>query len=215
MITIWGRKTSVNVQKIMWLIGEIELEHERKDVGGAFGGLDTIEYGAMNPHRLVPTLQDGDTIVWESEAVLRYLGSCYATEFFPTDNAARAAVDQWMCWVQSTWAPAMTNVFVSHIRVPHQQRDPTVVAAQIDRLTALATMIDGLLETRDFLAGNSLSLADMSFGSFLYRYHTLEISRAQLPTLLSYYNRLCKRPAYAAHVQIDYEAMRVAGAERP
>jgi len=215
MLTLWGRKTSVNVQKPMWLIGELQLEHERKDVGGPFGGLDTPEYGAMNPHRLVPTLQDGDITVWESEAVLRYLSSQYGKQYFPDAIATHALIDQWMSWVQSTWSPAMTNAFISYVRVPSQERDASALAVQVDKLNALATLVDGLLETRDFLAGESLSVADMSFGSFLYRYYTLEITRPDCPALHSYYEKLCQRPAYVEHVHIDYDGMRVPGAERP
>jgi len=214
MLTVWGRKTSVNVQKAMWLIAELDLEYERKDVGGPFGGLDTADYVAMNPHQLVPTLQDGETTVWESEAILRYIASKYQQSLFPRDDAARAMIDQWMCWVQSTWSPAMTNVFVSHIRVPLQERSESIIAAQIATLTGVASLANSVLATRDFIAGNSLSVADISFGSFLYRYFTLEIARAELPALQSYYDKLCDRAAYKEHVHIDYEGMRVPGAER-
>ncbi len=215
MLIIWGRKTSVNVQKPMWLIGELGLAHERKDVGGAFGGLDTAEYRAMNPHQVVPTLQDGDLTVWESEAILRYLGSQYGQQFFPADPGSRSQIDQWMSWVQSSWSPAMTAVFVSHIRVARTDRDPAQVRAQIERLHALATLADGFLGQRAFLATDSLSLADMTFGAFLYRYYTLEIDRPDLPGLRRYYDVLCERPAYVEHVQVDYDPMRIPGAERP
>lgn len=215
MLTVWGRKTSVNVQKPMWLIGELGLAHERNDVGGAFGGLDTREYGAMNPHRLIPTLQDDKVTVWESEAVLRYLGSMYAEQYFPADIAARATVDQWMCWVQSTWAPTMTGVFATLVRVPQQHRVAAVYDAQLDKLNATATFVNNLLETRKFLAGPALSLADFAFGSFLFRYYSLEFSRNELPALRKYYDTLCERPAYVEHVQIDYDMLRVPGAERP
>lgn len=214
MLTVWGRRNSVNVQKPMWLIGELGLAHQRLDVGGPFGGLDTPQYIAMNPNQVIPTLQDGELTVWESEAVLRYLGSRYGEQFFPAEPAKRAGPDQWMSWVQSSWSPAMTNVFVSHVRVPRADRDPAVIAAQIARLHALATLADGFLAQRAFLAGDSLSLADFSFGAFLYRYFTLEIERPDLPALRQYYEVLSGRPAYVEHVHIDYDPMRVPGAER-
>jgi len=215
MLTLWGRKTSVNVQKPMWLIGELGLAVDRKDVGGAFGGLDTPEYGQMNPHRLVPTLVDGDVTVWESEAVLRYLGARYGEHFFGADPAARARVDQWMSWVQSSWSPAMTAVFVSHIRVAREDRNADTIAAQIAQLHKLATLADNILGGREYLAGGSLSLADFSFAAFLFRYHTLEIERPVLNALDVYYKRLCERPAYVEHVHVDYDGMRIPGAERP
>ncbi len=214
MLTVWGRRNSVNVQKPMWLIGELGLAHQRIDVGGPFGGLDTPQYIAMNPNQVIPTLQDGEVTVWESEAVLRYLGSRYGEQYFPADPALRAAPDQWMCWVQSSWSPAMTSVFVSHVRIPRVERDPAVISAQMTRLQALATMADGFLAQRAYLAGDTLSLADFSFGAFLYRYFTLEIDRPDLPALRQYYDGLSGRPAYVEHVHIDYDPMRVPGAER-
>lgn len=214
MLKIWGRKTSVNVQKTMWLIGDLGLEHDRIDVGGPFGGLDTPEYVAMNPHKLVPTLQDGDATVWESEAVLRYLGSKYAEQYFPADAAARATIDQWMSWVQSTWSPAMTNVFVTLIRVPRVERSASKFTTDVNKLLDTATLANSIIDKNGFLAGPELSLADFTFASFLYRYYTMEITRPDLAALQSYYDRLCERTAYVEHVHIDYEAMRVPGATR-
>ena len=216
MLTVWGRKTSVNVQKVMWLIGELDLTYERHDVGGAFGGLDTPEYDAMNPHRKIPTLQDGNLTTWESEAVLRYLGSTYGEQFFPAAIAERTAADQWMSWVQSTWSPAMTGVFISLIRVPTAARDQRLFSAQVDTLNTTAAFADNLLATRPYLAGAKLSLADIAFASFLYRYYSLEFDRGkpELPSLKQYYKNLCKRPAFVEHTHIDYDGLRVPGAER-
>lgn len=215
MLTVWGRKTSVNVQKPMWLIGELGLEVDRKDVGGAFGGTDTPEYGKLNPHRLIPTVCDGDVTVWESEAVLRYLGASYGEQYFGKDPAARSQVDQWMSWVQSTWSPAMTALFVSHVRVARQDRNPDTIAAQVAQLHKVATLADQILGERKFIATDALSLADFTFAAFLYRYHTLEIERPALANLSAYYARMCERPAYVEHVHIDYDGMRIPGAERP
>ncbi|MEZ5738269.1 MAG: glutathione binding-like protein [Burkholderiaceae bacterium] len=147
--------------------------------------------------------------------MLRYLGSKYGEHLFPAEPAARAVIDQWMSWVQSSWSPAMTAAFVSHIRVERADRDPKAVAAQVARVHALATLVDGILGERRHLATDALSLADFTFGAFLYRYYTLEIDRPDLPRLQAYYDALCARPAYVEHVQIDYDGMRIKGAERP
>lgn len=215
MQTLWGRKTSVNVQKPMWLMSELGLEVDRKDVGGNFGGLDAPEYVAMNPHQLIPTLQDGSVTVWESEAVLRYLASKYGEQFFPANAGDRAQVDQWMSWVQSTWAPAMTALFVTHVRTPKSDRNAATVAAQIAQVNRVAGVADSILGQRKFLAGDSLSIADFTFAAFLYRYFTLEIDRPELANLQAYYKTLCERAAYVEHVHINYDGMRAPGAERP
>lgn len=97
MLKIWGRNTSSNVQKAMWAVGEVGLEYERFDIGGAFGKNREPAYLAMNPNGLVPTLQDGDFILWESNAIVRYLAREYGAESLnpPTRERAPAPVSGW------------------------------------------------------------------------------------------------------------------------
>lgn len=103
MLKVWGRRSSFNVQKVMWLIGELGLEHQHIDAGGRSGGLDTSAFLAMNPHGRVPVIQDGDATVWESHAILRYLAARHgAGHFWSGDPAVRAVVDGWMDWSQTS-----------------------------------------------------------------------------------------------------------------
>ena len=131
MLRVWGRNNSINVQKVMWTVGELGLPHERIDVGGAFGGLDTAEYGALNPNRRIPTVEDEDVVVWESNACVRYLAARYgAGRLWPEDVRRRAAADMWMDWQVSTLMPDMTVVFWGLIRTPEAERDyPKIEAA--------------------------------------------------------------------------------------
>src|SRR5215475_7618112 len=96
MLTVWGRRSSFNVQKVMWLIGELALPHHHIDAGGQFGGLDDPAFLAMNPHGRVPVIRDGDAVVWESHNILRYLAARYGGgRFWSDDAAARARVEGW------------------------------------------------------------------------------------------------------------------------
>ena len=105
MLRIWGRTSSINVQKVMWAVGELGRAHERIDAGGAFGGLDSDEYGLRNPNRRVPTIDDDGVAMWESNACVRYLAARYdAGGLWPEDPAARARADMWMDWQQTTLA---------------------------------------------------------------------------------------------------------------
>jgi glutathione S-transferase len=92
---VWGRNTSSNVMKVLWALGELGLEFERIDVGGAFGKTDTPEYRAMNPTGLVPTLQEDDFTLWESNAIVRYLAEVHApgSTLWPSEAHARANID--------------------------------------------------------------------------------------------------------------------------
>src|SRR5262249_56026508 len=115
MVTVWGRTNSVNVQKVMWALAELQVAHRRIDAGMAFGVVDTPEYRKLNPNGLVPTLEDGDLVLWESNAIVRYLYAQYG----PSQSAAqRAAADKWMDWTTGRITPPLRVIFWGCIRTP-------------------------------------------------------------------------------------------------
>ena len=210
MITVWGRATSSNVQIVMWALAEIGLECTRIDVGGSFGGTDTPEYVRMNPNKLVPTIQDGDLTMWESAAIVRYLGARYADAgFWPADPVVRAGIDQWAEWSKTTFGPALlTGVFWPLVGVRAENRDAKAIVTAVTRLQGLAKIVDARLAQSPYLGGERLAFGDCIFGTLLYRYFTLDFDRADTPHLRAYYDRLCSRPAFAQHAMISYESMR-------
>jgi len=211
MITVWGRETSINVQMVVWALTEIGLDYERVDVGGKFGGTDTEEYRRMNPNRLVPVLQDGDVTLWESAAIVRYLGARYGDEgFWPADPGRRASLDKWAEWIKTTFGPAfLTGVFWPLIGVTPDRRDLAAIAAAEQRLKGLAAMLEErLAQSPACLGGDDVCFADIIVGSMFYRYFTLDFDRAATPHLRAYYDRLAARPAYAQRVMISYDGMR-------
>jgi len=205
-LTLWGRLSSCNVQKAVWLLEELQLPYERIDAGGDFGGLDDPEYRAMNPHGKVPTLKDGDTVVWESEAILRYLAARYgAPQFWSDDPAVRAAVDQWLAWTAASLYRDWIDLFWRRVRTPPQRQD----AAEIERLrgntAARYAFLDDELATRPYIAGDTFSIADIAAGMTLYRWYEMPIERPVLPALRAWYERLLERPAYRRGVCIPFD----------
>ena len=208
MLKIWGRRTSSNVQKVMWLLGELDLEHERIDVGGKFGGLDTPEYRRMNPHGRIPVLEDGDTIVWESHAVLRYLAATTGDpRFWPADAAARARSDQWIEWTQTQLQRSFMDVFWGFYRTPEADRDPAFVKDAIERTNNDFLLLDGQMEGRSYLLGDDLTLADIPVATTLYRYYEMDISRPSLSNVEAWYARLQERQAYRDHVMVPFDSL--------
>ncbi|MHA1189515.1 MAG: glutathione S-transferase family protein [Alphaproteobacteria bacterium] len=207
MLTIHGRKTSVNVQVVMWLVGELGLEHRRLDVAGAFGGTDTPEFLAMNPNGLVPVLEDGTVTLFEAQAILRYLASVHGGDtIWPADPVARAPIDQWMEWGKTMFYPlAIQKVFWSIVRTRAVDRDEAKHAADIVALGTVARLLDRQLSRGAFVTGPELTLADITIGGQLYRYFTLDFERPDLANLKGYYDQLCARPAYATHVMVPYD----------
>lgn len=207
MLRIWGRKNSINVQKVMWAVGELGLPHERIDAGGQFGGLDTDDFGAMNPNRRVPVIDDDGTVVWESHAIVRYLAQKYgAGSLAPGDLETRAQSDMWMDWTLADLQPAFIGgVFWNFYRTPEEQRNWKIIRQGLARTTILLRLLDRHLEGRTFVAGHTLTMGDMAAGAQLYRYFTLQIDRVPLPNVEALYERLCERPAYRTHVMIAYD----------
>jgi glutathione S-transferase len=147
MLTIWGRTTSGNVQKVMWAVGELGLVHERIDAGQKFGRLDTPEFGRLNPNRRIPTIEDGDVVLWESNVIVRYLAARYgAGKLWPEDPAVRGVADQWMDWQQTALSPDMRTVFWGLVRTPVEKRDGAAIAAAVQRLKELWAMLDAWLK---------------------------------------------------------------------
>lgn len=211
MLTIWGRADSSNVQALMWAVGELGLAHRRFDAGERFGGTDTPAFLAMNPNGTIPVLKDGDgPALWETGAILRYLANRYAPEsFWPADPLARADTDRWAEWAKINVALGFTGpVFWRVVRTPEAQRNPEAISHALAALTARLRIAEAQLSRHPFLAGDTLTLADIQFGHVLYRYFDIDIARPDLPALAAYYNRLCTRPAYAEHVRVSYEALR-------
>ena len=203
MLRIWGRTNSINVQKVMWTVGELGLDHERIDAGGAFGGLDSAEYGRMNPNRKVPTIDDGGVILWESNACVRYLAARYGTgSLWDEDPAERGRADRWMDWQAATLLPDLGVVFWGSIRTPEEQRDHAAIKAAAERLGGLWQILDGELAGRDFVTGSQFTMGDIPIGAACYRYHALPIERPRLANLKAWYERLEQRPAFREHVMI-------------
>lgn len=202
MLKIWGRKTSANVQKVMWAIGELGLEHERLDIGGAFGRNDEPAYRAMNPNGLVPTLQDGEFILWESNAIVRYLAREYgAGKLEPADPYTRAHADQWMDWQATVLGPAISPAFRGLIRTPPEKRDAAAIAASQASTTDAMKILDARLAKTRFVAGDAFSMGDIPAGVMAYRFRQLVPERPALLHLERWYGELKKREAFRQHVE--------------
>jgi glutathione S-transferase len=206
---LWGRATSVNVQKALWALEELGLAYERIDAGGAYGGTDTPEYRSMNPNRLVPTLQDGGLVLWESNAIVRYLADAYGrARLRPEDPKTAAVADQWMDWQQTTLAGALTPLFWETVRKPPSQRSPERIKDLLGQSGKLLGVLDALLADREWLAGDAFSMGDIPAGAMLWRWYTMEMDRPVLPNVDRWYERLSSRPAYRKTVMTGYEALR-------
>lgn len=199
---VWGRATSSNVMKVLWGLGEMGLEFDRIDVGGAFGGTDTPSYRQMNPTGLVPTLQEDDFTLWESNAILRYLARDVPA-LWPADPVARALVDQWMDAQQTVLNKPMTQVFWGLVRTAADKRDLPAIATAITETARAWRLIESVLSRHDFIAGDRFTLCDIPWGVHAHRWfgmNYLGLVRPEMPALRAWYDRLVERPAFQQSV---------------
>lgn len=211
MLQIWGRRTSSNVQALMWCVGELGLDYIRHDAGHIYGMTDTKEFYEMNPNRTVPVLRDGNgPFIWETGAILRYLSATYGDDtFWPKEVIKRTSVDMWAEWSKINIAMSFTgSVFWRVVRTPVEQRDPVAIEKALIALHTKLKIAEEQLQNHDWLYGPDFTLADIQFGHVLFRYFDIEINRPDLPMLQAYFDRLMERKAYREHVAISYEELR-------
>ena len=211
MVIVHGRATSSNVQCVMWAIGELGLEHDRRDVGGQYGGTDTPEFRAMNPNGRVPTIQDGDLTMFESPAILRYLARAHGSDpFWPADPRRGAELDMWAEWMKTSFCQGFAfDIFWPLIRTRAGDRDPRQVARGESELARLAPMIDRRIGKGPWLGGEDFTFGDIMVGHILHRYFDVDFARVPTPNLEAYYTRCTERPAYREHVMVSYDSLRV------
>jgi glutathione S-transferase len=201
MIKVWGRNTSVNVQKVMWAVGELGLPHERIDVGGAFGKNREPAYLALNPNGLVPTLEEDGFLLWESNSIVRYLAAKYgAGTLEPTDPHARARAGSWMDWQLSVAGPALTPVFWGLIRTPAEKRDHAAIEAGKVKSMAAMAILDAQLANTAYVAGDTLTMGDIPVALMAYRFRRLVPDRTGLDNLERWFTTIEQRPAFKEHV---------------
>jgi len=209
MLKIWGRTSSINVQKVMWTVAELGLEHQQIDLGGKFGGLDTTEHLSRNPHGLIPVVDDGGTVIWESHAIIRYLAARYGEgSLWPNDPATRAEADMWMEWAQTTFQRNFIQLFWACYRTPPDEQDTQHIADLVTACSEDFAHLNELLRDKPFVTGDSLTYGDIPIATQFYRYFTLDIERPAVPHVEAWYERLQSSPTYSEHVMVDYNDLK-------
>jgi glutathione S-transferase len=202
-LTIWGRANSVNVQKVLWCLRELDLAYRRIDAGMAFGRNNEADYLSMNPNGRVPTLVDGDFVLWESNSVMRYLCLAYGkgSAIYPQAPKVRASVDRWLDWTLSTLQPVDRPVFWALVRTPAAQRDMVAIQNDADAEAVQWRVVDAQLATRRFIEGDDFTIADIALGAYARRWFGVEgISKPKLAHLERWFAQFAGRPGFTQFV---------------
>jgi len=206
MLKIWGRLSSINVQKVVWCANELGLAHERVNAGRSFGIVDTPEYRRLNPNGMVPVIEDDGFVLWESNAIVRYLCAKHGSApLLPPSLTERADADRWMDWQCTELSPAMRDAFIQWVRTPAAERDAAAAERSARATLPLMLILDAQLAGRKHVCGAEFMLADIPLGCAAHRWFGLPIEHGAVPNLRAWYSRLMDRPAVQGVLTLPLE----------
>jgi len=193
-LRILGRTSSINVRKVLWTCAELDLQFEHVE--------SDPQLLARNPNALVPVIRDGDFVMWESNAICRYLaGKQPRGTLLPEDPEQRGLVDQWMDWQATELNDAWRYSFLALVRRSPEHTDTASIEASIASWNRHIAMLDDhLRHGGQFMTGEFFTLADVVLGLSVHRWLLTPIERPRLESVLGYYQRLSVRPAFRAQV---------------
>lgn len=201
-IRILGRANSFNVRKVLWLCDELAVPFVREDWGRDYRSTDEPEFQRLNPTGQVPVVVDGNSVLRESNTIVRYLAAKHRAEaLYPVDLVARARIEQWMDWCAYDVTHALRGAFLGgQLREPPWNNDWFVLQGRQD-LAALMRFLDGELAAQGpYAAGEAFTLADIPVGLTVNRWFMLDgIDRPELSALAAYYELLTERPGFRTH----------------
>ncbi len=207
-LTLYGRHTSYNVQKVLWLLDELSLDYDHIELGSNPADTETDQFGGLNPMRKVPVLVDDERSIWESNTILRYLVNTYGSKHWQnSDTYQTSLVERWMDWAQTRFEPAFVGVFWGYYRTPEHLRNKEAINKSLEDCRFCLARLDDQLAGKPFLLGDQLSLADVACGVFLYRLVEIDL-QVELPKqVMRWYQNLQQNAGYRHWVQSDFSSL--------
>jgi glutathione S-transferase len=198
VIRLLGRQTSGNVQKVIFCLEELRVPYTREDYGRQFGNTLTDAYRKLNPNSKVPTLIDGELVIWESHTILRYLAALHGPALTGATPGERTLVERWMDWLLGALNTPYVAVF-KDAKKPAAERAADFAAQSAD-LIAQLKILDGHLAGRNFVALDRFTIADMALATITKRCLEFPIERPACPALERWQQTMDARPAFAVAV---------------
>jgi glutathione S-transferase len=195
MLKIWGRLSSINVQKVVWCATDLGCEFERVDAGGSFGVVDTPDFHRLNPNRKVPVIDDDGFVLWESNAIVRYLSAKHpGGGLSPASLTERADCDRWMDWQATELTPALRDAFLQLLRTAPAQRQQALIERSVALTEPMAAILDAALQGRRFICGDRFTMADIPLACAMHRWFGMPVERVARPNVSGWLERVKERP---------------------
>jgi glutathione S-transferase len=206
-IHLWGRLSSLNVRKVVWTMQELGMDFQRTDAGAGFGVTTTPEYQRKNPNALVPLMEDGDLVLWESNVIVRYLCARYGASqnLYPQDLLERFDSERWMDWQQTTFNRAGGQAFLQLVRTAPEARNAELVRQSVAATEPLLDLLNNHLQHRNYMGGDAFGMADIPLGCEMHRWWGMRgaqfeacgVQRQELqafPHVQRWFGQLLQRP---------------------
>jgi len=207
-LKIYGRHTSYNVQKVLWLADELELNYSHIQTGGKFGGNDSVEFLQMNPLGKVPVLVHGENHVWESNTIVRYLAHCFSNgSWIASTPYERSLEERWMDWSIEKLEPAFFKVFWGFYRTPVNERDESAIRKNANDCELCLLTIEKQLADKRFLIKDEPTVADIAIGIYLHRLWSIDLEIKFPDNVRKWYEELSTRPGYERWVMSDFSEL--------
>ena len=200
MIQLYGRRNSINVQKVSWALCELNLEFKWHDEHGKFGKVDVENYEKINPQLIVPTLNHNGSIIEQSNAIVRYLYRKYTDVFEISNDEDIAIAESWMEFQTTDLQLNMTPIFWGLVRNPPENRDQELIDKNIILLNKKFEIFDKFLEGHEYILNNKFGMSDIIMGAASYRYLSLPIERPNLLNLKSWYDKISNRDCFKKNI---------------
>ena len=199
MLTVYGRKSSANVQKVRWICSEVNLEFKTEIVGGKYGGLTSPEFIRLNPNSTIPVLKDGDFILYESNSIIKYISDKF--DILKSDTQEKIALNnQWIDWSSSVFGLNCSTYTVHNMLLPIEQRNTALASEAKKKIYSCFELLNKQLEKTNYLLDNELSLADIPVGCWINRCVVLGLEIAEFKSLEKLYINLKERRAFKTEV---------------
>jgi glutathione S-transferase len=199
MLTVYGRKSSANVQKVRWICSEGNLEFKTEIVGGKYGGLTSPEFIRLNPNSTIPVLKDGDFILYESNSIIKYISDKF--DILRSDTQEKIALNnQWIDWSSSVFGLNCSHYTLHNILLPIDQRNTTLAIEAKKKIYSCFELLNKQLEKTNYLLDNELSLADIPVGCWIHRCVVLGLEITEFKSLEKLYVNLKERSAFRTEV---------------
>ena len=195
MLTVYGRKSSANVQKVHWICAEGDIDFQSVNVGGKYGGHDSLEFKQMNPNSTIPVLKDGDFIIYESNSIIKYISAKFNI-FKSYNNQSTALTNQWIDWSSLVFGLHCATYTAHTMLLPLEKRNRILASETQKKIYASFEILDKQLHKHQFLLDNDFSLADIPVGCWLHRCVVLDLGFSEYKLLEELYLRFKKRSAF-------------------